>query len=179
MICLLREWSTRPACRPPLPILPACFASRPPSAHPACCRMPRLLGRGKRTPWCPPRCLRRRPRASRRAGMRFGLRSLLLPKNTSFSDDLEAFASDYGLTRREAEVVPCIYKGRSAKVIASTLCVSESTVRTTSAGSTRRLKSTPSRSLSTSSTDTDAGRQVRGAGCQGAPGVGGKAQKYA
>ena len=52
------------------------------------------------------------------------------PENASFSDDLEAFASDYGLTRREAEVVPYIYKGRSAKVIASTLCVSESTVRT-------------------------------------------------
>ena len=52
------------------------------------------------------------------------------PENASFSDDLEAFASDYGLTRREAEVVPYIYKGRSAKVIAGTLCVSESTVRT-------------------------------------------------
>ena len=53
-----------------------------------------------------------------------------VPENASFSDDLEAFASDYGLTRREAEVVPYIYKGRSAKVIAGTLCVSESTVRT-------------------------------------------------
>ena len=52
-----------------------------------------------------------------------------VPENASFSDDLEAFASDYGLTRREAEVVPYIYKGRSAKVIAN-LCVSESTVRT-------------------------------------------------
>ena len=52
------------------------------------------------------------------------------PENASFSDDLEAFASDYGLTRREAEVVPYICKGRSAKVIAGTLCVSESTVRT-------------------------------------------------
>ena len=52
------------------------------------------------------------------------------PENTSFSGDLDASASDYGLTRREAEVVPYIYKGRSAKVIAGTLCVSESTVRT-------------------------------------------------
>ena len=52
------------------------------------------------------------------------------PENASFSDDLEAFASDYGPTRRKAEVVPYIYKGRSAKVIASILCVSESTVRT-------------------------------------------------
>ena len=51
-------------------------------------------------------------------------------ENASFSDDLEAFASDYGLTRRKAEVVPYIYKGRSAKVIASIMCVSESTVRT-------------------------------------------------
>ena len=36
----------------------------------------------------------------------------------------------YGLTRREAEVLPYLARGRSAKVIAEALFVSESTVRT-------------------------------------------------
>lgn len=39
-------------------------------------------------------------------------------------------AEDYGLTRREAEVLPYLARGRSAKVIAEALFVSESTVRT-------------------------------------------------
>lgn len=39
-------------------------------------------------------------------------------------------AEDYGLTRREAEVLPYLAKGRSAKVIADTLFVSEPTIRT-------------------------------------------------
>ncbi|GAA6487722.1 hypothetical protein K270103H11_02890 [Gordonibacter urolithinfaciens] len=41
-----------------------------------------------------------------------------------------AIAEDYGLTRREAEVLPFLARGRSAKVIAEALFVSESTVRT-------------------------------------------------
>ena len=40
-----------------------------------------------------------------------------------------AIAEDYGLTRREAEVLPFLARGRSAKVIAEALFVSESTVR--------------------------------------------------
>lgn len=39
-------------------------------------------------------------------------------------------AEDYGLTRREAEVLPYLAKGRSARVIAEALFVSESTIRT-------------------------------------------------
>ncbi len=39
-------------------------------------------------------------------------------------------AEDYGLTRREAEVLPFLARGRSAKVIAEALFVSESTIRT-------------------------------------------------
>lgn len=39
-------------------------------------------------------------------------------------------AEDYGLTRREAEVLPYLARGRSAKVIAEALFVSESTIRT-------------------------------------------------
>ena len=45
-------------------------------------------------------------------------------------DVLEQIASYYGLTRREAEVLPYLARGRSAKVIAEALFVSESTVRT-------------------------------------------------
>ena len=41
-----------------------------------------------------------------------------------------AIAEDYSLTRREAEVLPFLARGRSAKVIAEALFVSESTVRT-------------------------------------------------
>ncbi len=41
-----------------------------------------------------------------------------------------AIAEDYGLTRREAEVLPYLARGRSAKVIAEALFVSESTIRT-------------------------------------------------
>ena len=41
-----------------------------------------------------------------------------------------AIAEDYGLTRREAEALPFLARGRSAKVIAEALFVSESTVRT-------------------------------------------------
>lgn len=39
-------------------------------------------------------------------------------------------AEDYGLTRREAEVLPYLARGRSAKIIADALFVSESTIRT-------------------------------------------------
>ena len=39
-------------------------------------------------------------------------------------------AEDFGLTRRETEVLPFLARGRSAKVIAEALFVSESTIRT-------------------------------------------------
>ncbi len=39
-------------------------------------------------------------------------------------------AEEYGLTRREAEVLPYLARGRSAKVVAEALFVSESTIRT-------------------------------------------------
>lgn len=42
----------------------------------------------------------------------------------------DQIADYYGLTRREAEVLPYLARGRSAKVIAEALFVSESTVRT-------------------------------------------------
>lgn len=42
----------------------------------------------------------------------------------------ENIAEDYGLTRREAEVLPYLARGRSAKIIADALYVSESTIRT-------------------------------------------------
>lgn len=45
-------------------------------------------------------------------------------------DMLACFVSDYGLTRREAEVLPYLARGRSAKVIAEALFVSEPTIRT-------------------------------------------------
>lgn len=43
---------------------------------------------------------------------------------------LEAFAREFQLTRRESEVLPYLAKGRSAKVIAEALYVSEPTIRT-------------------------------------------------
>ena len=45
-------------------------------------------------------------------------------------DVLAQIASYYGLTRRDAEVLPYLARGRSAKVLAEALFVSESTVRT-------------------------------------------------
>lgn len=39
-------------------------------------------------------------------------------------------AEEYALTRREAEILPYLVKGRTAKIIAQTLYVSESTIRT-------------------------------------------------
>ncbi len=45
-------------------------------------------------------------------------------------DALESFAREFGLTRRESEVLPYLAKGRSAKVIAEALFVSEPTIRT-------------------------------------------------
>lgn len=42
----------------------------------------------------------------------------------------DQIAEYYGLTRREAEVLPYLARGRSAKVIADALFVSESTIRT-------------------------------------------------
>ena len=54
-----------------------------------------------------------------------------LPAEDDADQDLyAAIAEDYGLTRREAEVLPYLARGRSAKVIAEALFVSESTVRT-------------------------------------------------
>ncbi len=54
-------------------------------------------------------------------------------KKNSADDEEEKFrlmAEDYGLTRREAEVLPYLARGRSAKVIADALFVSEPTIRT-------------------------------------------------
>lgn len=48
----------------------------------------------------------------------------------SDEERLAGIVRDYGLTRREAEVLPYLAKGRSAKVIAEALYVSESTIRT-------------------------------------------------
>ena len=42
----------------------------------------------------------------------------------------EMIAEDYSLTRREAEVLPYLARGRSAKIIADALFVSENTIRT-------------------------------------------------
>ena len=52
------------------------------------------------------------------------------PASEPDGDVFEQMASYYGLTRREAEVLPYLARGRSAKVIAEALFVSESTVRT-------------------------------------------------
>ena len=130
MICLLREWSIRPACCcPPLPILPARLACRP--RRPPCPLLPASLAwKGQKGPVVSAALLEETAKGEQASGDAPRAEAACAPENASFSDDLEAFASDYGLTRREAEVVPYIYKGRSAKVIAGTLCVSESTVRT-------------------------------------------------
>lgn len=52
--------------------------------------------------------------------------------DASEDDDekMRLIAEDYGLTRREAEVLPYLARGRSAKVIADALFVSEPTIRT-------------------------------------------------
>ena len=50
--------------------------------------------------------------------------------NEPGGDVFDQIAAYYGLTRREAEVLPYLARGRSAKVIAEALFVSESTVRT-------------------------------------------------
>lgn len=50
--------------------------------------------------------------------------------NFAFDQVCEQIAEYYGLTRREAEVLPYLARGRSAKVIADALFVSESTIRT-------------------------------------------------
>ena len=42
----------------------------------------------------------------------------------------EQIAEDFSLTRREAELLPFIARGRSARVIADALFVSENTIRT-------------------------------------------------
>lgn len=63
----------------------------------------------------------------------------IVPGNEEADSELEGageeavfalIAEDYGLTRREAEVLPYLAKGRSARVIAEALFVSESTIRT-------------------------------------------------
>lgn len=46
------------------------------------------------------------------------------------TDPLDRLSEDFSLTRREAEVLPYLAQGRSAKAIAAELFVSESTVRT-------------------------------------------------
>lgn len=46
------------------------------------------------------------------------------------AETLAAIAEDYHLTRREAEVLPYLARGRSARIIADALFVSESTIRT-------------------------------------------------
>lgn len=102
-----------PAVRPPCPLSPASLAWK-----------------GQKGPVVSAALLEETAKGEQASGDAPRAEAAFAPENTSFSDDLEAFAPDYGLTRREAEVVPYIYKGRSAKVIASTLCVSESTVRT-------------------------------------------------
>ena len=45
-------------------------------------------------------------------------------------EKMRVIAEDFGLTRREAEVLPYLARGRSAKVIAGALFVSEPTIRT-------------------------------------------------
>ena len=102
-----------PAVRPPCPLLPASLAWK-----------------GQKGPVVSAALLEETAKGEQASGDAPRAEAAFAPENASFSDGLEAFASDYGLTRREAEVVPYIYKGRSAKVIAGTLCVSESTVRT-------------------------------------------------
>lgn len=52
------------------------------------------------------------------------------PETDERAELYQSLAEDYGLTRREAEVLPYLARGRSAKVIAEALFVSESTVRT-------------------------------------------------
>lgn len=49
---------------------------------------------------------------------------------TASSDVFDQIVAYYELTRREAEVLPYLARGRSAKVIAEALFVSESTIRT-------------------------------------------------
>ena len=57
--------------------------------------------------------------------------SAALPAEDGADQNLYAtIAEDYALTRREAEVLPYLARGRSAKIIAEALFVSESTVRT-------------------------------------------------
>lgn len=52
------------------------------------------------------------------------------PEDNTSQTLFAAISEDYGLTRRETEVLPFLARGRSAKVIAEALFVSESTVRT-------------------------------------------------
>ena len=119
MICLLREWPARPACLVCRPHRPSCPLS------PAS-----LAWKGQKSPVVSAALLEETAKGEQASGDAPRAEAAFASENAGFSDDLEAFASDYGLTRREAEVVPYIYMGRSAKVIASTLRVSESTVRT-------------------------------------------------
>lgn len=142
MICLLREWSTRPArlARYPPHLAAARYMGGPssPPASLASARGPPTLPavaclaclEGAKGPVVSAALREETAKGEQASGDAPRAEAAFAPENASFSDDLEAFASDYGLTRREAEVVPYIYKGRSAKVIAGTLCVSESTVRT-------------------------------------------------
>ena len=86
---------------------------------------------------CPPPRPRTRPPCQPRPLPQHRNRHRHLPQapTPTAADDAEqvlytAIAEDYGLTRREAEVLPFLARGRSAKVIAEALFVSESTVRT-------------------------------------------------
>ncbi len=102
-----------------------------PAVRPSCLLSPASLAwKGQKGPVVSAALLEETAKGEQASGDAPRAEAAFAPENASFSDDLEAFASDYGLTRREAEVVPYICKGRSAKVIAGTLCVSESTVRT-------------------------------------------------
>lgn len=60
------------------------------------------------------------------------LDTVILPEGGQVDEDgkFRLMAQDYGLTRREAEVLPYLVRGRSAKVIADALFVSEPTIRT-------------------------------------------------
>ena len=54
------------------------------------------------------------------------------PDDAPLSEEavFEQIAEDFSLTRREAELLPFIARGRSARVIADALFVSENTIRT-------------------------------------------------
>ena len=90
MICLLREWSARPAClvcrprRPSCPLSPASLAWKGQKGSVVSAALLEETAKGEQASGDAPRA-----------------EAACAPENASFSDDLEAFASDYGLTRYE------------------------------------------------------------------------------